>query len=214
MRNLPERLLKIAGPLVAGLMPLLASAQTIPGELGYGPDASAVPTLGEISLLLLGVAFLMAAYYLLRRKAGLQALMAFVVGSGLCVAQGPGMIQDAIAVISPTVLNNPVGGTVQVGSDLREFQNVSGVQQRIRTLLAPSCAGPLATAGAPPVNPCAQGALLAHGESCATNYPGCAVCTPNCSGLSCGSDGCGGSCGSCGGGFSCVAGACVSAPPI
>lgn len=36
------------------------------------------------------------------------------------------------------------------------------------------------------------------------------VCEPDCSGKSCGDDGCGGSCGGCGGGFICILGNCVS----
>ncbi len=35
------------------------------------------------------------------------------------------------------------------------------------------------------------------------------VCLPQCTGLSCGNDGCGGSCGTCSAGLSCTAGACV-----
>jgi V8-like Glu-specific endopeptidase len=39
------------------------------------------------------------------------------------------------------------------------------------------------------------------------------VCTPSCSGKTCGDDGCGGSCGTCGGGSTCSAGQCAANPP-
>ncbi|MEZ5573728.1 MAG: midcut-by-XrtH protein [Halioglobus sp.] len=38
------------------------------------------------------------------------------------------------------------------------------------------------------------------------------TCVPDCSGKSCGTDGCSGSCGTCGGGTICSAGSCVAAP--
>ena len=39
-------------------------------------------------------------------------------------------------------------------------------------------------------------------------------CTPNCSGRTCGTDGCGGSCGTCADGQFCISGSCYNTPPV
>ncbi|MBX3274971.1 MAG: hypothetical protein KF729_32200 [Sandaracinaceae bacterium] len=53
------------------------------------------------------------------------------------------------------------------------------------------------------------------GSSCQTVFDGtrrCVMCRPDCTGRTCGSDGCGGSCGSCGPNEFCGPGTCVCAP--
>jgi hypothetical protein len=59
------------------------------------------------------------------------------------------------------------------------------------------------------------GKKCSNGE-CVNNTP---VCTPNCAGKYCGSDGCGGSCGTCSAGYVCIsdrycAGESPSEPPV
>ncbi len=48
-------------------------------------------------------------------------------------------------------------------------------------------------------------------DACENNPANCGPCTPDCTGLECGDDGCGGSCGTCAGGQACNAGVCGGA---
>ncbi|MSQ85184.1 MAG: hypothetical protein EXR77_20295 [Myxococcales bacterium] len=59
-------------------------------------------------------------------------------------------------------------------------------------------------------SPCSPGCPCPAGQACVN---GACVCVPTCTGLSCGSDGCGGSCGQCAAAMVCLANGSCGCPP-
>jgi hypothetical protein len=89
------------------------------------------------------------------------------------------------------------------------------VTEAPETSASPSCAGKCGEYDPEAACQC-NPACFTFGDCCADVCDACGLdfadecggCTPDCTGVSCGDDGCGGSCGTCESGFECVSGQC------
>lgn len=112
---------------------------TPPGHIDYGPPgATAVPTLGEWALGLLGLLLVAMAYRALRRRAHGQLLAQLLLVGGLVAGllTGGDVLRPAMAIVPTASFSAASGGTVDVGFGVTQVSNTSGVAQQIKALRA------------------------------------------------------------------------------
>ena len=119
--------LRIAALAASALLAPSAWAGISGGTIGYGPAPTAVPTLGEWSVLLLALLLTAVAYRVLRGRVGGRLLSQLFLAGGIAAAglAGHGLVQQAEA-ITWLPLDNPTGGTVTVygAAPLKNVTNV------------------------------------------------------------------------------------------
>ncbi|WP_169458034.1 midcut-by-XrtH protein [Ottowia thiooxydans] len=135
-RTLAMATLLITGSSVwAGIPPPVIDYEPVPAQV---PVVTAVPTLGEWTLILLAVLLTVVAYRALRGRVNGRLLsnLVLVGGAVAATAAGHGLIGQAEAVVeTPAELNlsSATGGSVN-GDEWTRLTNTSGVKLRIKAI--------------------------------------------------------------------------------
>jgi hypothetical protein len=171
-------------PLLLTLLPVAAFAQGSFGTLDYRPfQATSVPTLGTLGLVLTAIMLAVVAIKLLRFKQGSHMVIALVGASLLLFAAGGGQLFGLAYAVAPAEMTNPNGGRIEVFCFGGTVKNGTGVAQQITAIdcrMAPINEG-TSGASAPAVNgtlngnggvpTCDVGTVLANEEQCVLGEP-------------------------------------------
>lgn len=139
------------------------------GSIDYGPLAasvSAVPTLGEWMLVLMGLLLAVAAYRSLRGRVNGRLLSNLTLAGGALAATvaGHGLVQEARAIAAGVVnMASPTGGTA-AATNWTELTNTAGVPLKILAI-RPN-AGSVVTSPPPASPECTVGFVVSPGNLC------------------------------------------------
>jgi hypothetical protein len=164
-------------PLLLTLLPVAAFAQG--GTLTYRPfqaqaQATSVPTLGTLALVVTAILLAVVAMKLLRSKQGSHMVIALFGASLLLFVAGNVRLLDIAHAIA-FEMTNPNGGVIEgIACYGEPVTNVSGVAQQITAINCPAVNDGTAGASQSPVTgtfnlgapPCNVGLVLADGEQC------------------------------------------------
>ncbi len=139
------------------------------GAITYAPlQVAAVPTLSGWALAVMGILFAIIAFRVMRAK-NVSGRVASIISAGIMAVGGMSggyLIDESQAVApAPIPLTVGVGGQVNIqGIGTREYQNTSGVSQRITeiNIIGGYETKPIAL----PDIECTVGLVLANGASC------------------------------------------------
>lgn len=149
------------------------------GELEYAPEGVPIPTIGTWSILLLSGILTGFSFFFMRNRHRIAALLFFSAVASMVALHG--FVPEVEAVITATLLDKPQGGVVAVPTGYQEYENTSGVKQRITRVEGPLCNG---------VNPTkvnniqAQSSILEcvanttslnNGQRCFTDFSNCRI---------------------------------------
>lgn len=139
------------------------------GSIDYGPLAasvSAVPTLGEWMLVLMGLLLAVVAYRSLRGRVNGRLLSNLTLAGGALAATvaGHGLVQEARAIMAGVVnMSSPTGGTA-VATNWSALTNTTGVPLKILAIRPNDGSWVISP---PPASPeCTVGSVVSPGNVC------------------------------------------------
>ncbi len=164
----------------------LASASVLgqaDGSLSYAP-IEVVPIPAPV-LIIASFGLVLAGFVALRRQGARNILGQLLALSGSIVLLAATFeVHDVRAIIPMPELSNPEGGSADIGFDLQQFSNTSGVDLIVTAVTPPEHCGSVAVS-----THCFAGLKLAAGAMCQTNYVACITPEVSISDLSSGAEG-------------------------